>query len=114
VAAGGEPKWRNSGHAAWGGQRAPRRTELEDTPAPPAVTPQEQQWAAQQVRQHLEQQAGQERPAEYGVERTKDGYRVFVQYVQLDEQGQPTDETAGSSSVRLSRRGQVLEVISGM
>ena len=30
----------------------------------PPVTLQEQQWAVQQVRRHLEQQAGQERPAE--------------------------------------------------
>jgi hypothetical protein len=88
--------------------------EPQNVPALPAVTPQESQWAAQQVRQHLEQQAGQQRPAEYGVERTEDGYRVFVQYFQHDGEGQPTGDAGGNSTVRLSRNGQVLEMISGM
>jgi hypothetical protein len=80
----------------------------------PPVTLQEQQWAVQQVRQHLEQQTGQERPAEYEVERAKYGFRVFVQYLQLDDQGRPTSNAGGHSTVRLSRDGKVTEMISGM
>lgn len=114
VATGGERTRRENGHQGLDDQRGQRPAKQQDAPALPAITLEEQQWAEQQVRQHLEQQAGQERPAEYVVERTEDGYRVFVQYLQLDEQGQPISKAGGNSTVRLARDGQVLEMISGM
>ncbi len=67
----------------------------------------------EQVRQFIEQQAGEPRPAEYDVERTRHGFRVVVRYLGLDEEGQPTGERTGTSTVRLSRDGKVLEMISG-
>ena len=78
-----------------------------------ALAKDKQQWAAEQVCRHLEKRTGQERPAEYTVERTEDGYRVLVDYIQLDEDGQPTSELSGTSTVRLSTDGQVLEMVSG-
>lgn len=117
VATGSERTWQKNGQHEKYGQRSRRTSEPQAVPAAPdlpVVTPEEQQWAAAQVRQHLEELAGQERPAEYGVERTEDGYRITVEYVQLDEQGQPTGDASGSSTVRLSDDGQVLEMISGM
>ena len=102
---------REIGHEGRGDPHRQRPAEQEDTPALPAVTPEEQQWAVDHVRQYLEQQAGQERPAEYTVERTADGFRIFVQYLQLDEQGQPTSDAGGHSTVRISNDGQVLEII---
>ena len=113
VATGGELAGRRNPHEGWGGQPGQRPARPQNAPALPALTPPEQQWAAQQVRQHLEQQAGQGRPAEYTVERTEGGYRIFVQYLQLDEQGRPTSY-AGGSTVSLSRDGQVLEMINAM
>ncbi|QDU28556.1 hypothetical protein ETAA8_36590 [Anatilimnocola aggregata] len=76
----------------------------------PAITAEENQWAQNIVRAHLQAQAGEHRPAEYNVERTERGYRVQVQYVQLNEQGQPAAYT-GSSMMRLSRDGRVMEMI---
>jgi hypothetical protein len=101
---------RKIGHA---GRDANQPAGRPNASALPAVSWEEQQWAEQQVRQHLEQQAGQQRPAEYEVERTKNGYRIFVRYLQLDEQGQPTSNLGGSSTVRLSRNGKVLEMVNG-
>lgn len=77
------------------------------------ATADEQRWASELVRKRIERQCGQERPAEYTVERSGDGYRVHVDYVHLDERGQPVGYT-GASSVRLSQDGNVQEVISGV
>jgi hypothetical protein len=76
------------------------------------ATAEEQQWASELVRQRIERQAGQQRPAEYSVERSGDGYRVQVDYVHLNERGEPVGYT-GASSVRLSRDGRVQEMING-
>jgi hypothetical protein len=110
VAAGVDRTGRKIRRETPGGLRPAEQPEI---PALSAVGLQERQWAEQQVRRHLEQQTGQQRPAEYDVEQTKNGYRVFVQYLQLDEQGQPTGKAGGSSTVRLSRNGKVLEMING-
>ena len=79
----------------------------------PTVSDQEQQWAIQQVEQHITQQMGSERPADYSVERTRGGYRVVVQFLHQDEQGQMVPDEGGICTVRLSRRGEILELISG-
>lgn len=113
-AIGGKRTPRESRHDGRDSQPAVSPAEQQESPTLPAVTLQEQEWAAQQVRQHIEEQAGQERPAEYDVERTKNGYRVVVRYLRLDEDGQPTSDAIGTSTVRLSRGGQVLEMTSGM
>ena len=89
-------------------------TDSRDTDDISSVTPRELQWAVERVRQHLEQLAGEERPAEYTVERVKGGYRVGARYLQIDEQGQPTGENVGASTVLLSRKGQILEMVSEM
>jgi hypothetical protein len=73
----------------------------------------EQDWAIEIVRQYLEQQAGVPRPAEYRVERARDGYLVLVQFLHEDEQGQMVPYQGGTCSVRLSREGQIREVVSG-
>lgn len=79
----------------------------------PPITPQEQQWASELVRQHIEQQAGEARPAQYTVERIRGAYRVSVQFLQANEQGEYAPIEGSVSTVRLSRQGQVLEFISG-
>ncbi len=107
-AAGEDRPGRRFGHDGRGSQRPAERS---NAFARPAATLEEQQWAEQQVRNYLEQQAGEQRPAEYDVESAKYGYRVFVRYLQLDEQGQPTGDVAGSSMIRLSRDGRVLEMV---
>lgn len=77
------------------------------------LAPAEQDWAIDIVRQHFEQQAGTSRPAEYRVERTRDGYLVQVQFLHEDEQGQLVPYEGGSCTVRLSREGQLREVVTG-
>ena len=72
------------------------------------------EWAVEKVRQHLEELAGEERPAEFTVARVQGGYRVVARYLQLDDQGQPTGESTGTSTLRLSRKGQILEMVSEM
>lgn len=74
------------------------------------LSPQETEWAEGMVRQHLERQTGEQRPAEYNVIRTERGYSVQVQYLQLDDAGQPIANT-GNSTLRLSRDGRVMEMI---
>ena len=66
------------------------------------------------VRQHFEQQSGEPRPAEYSVGRTRGGYRVEVQFLHPDDSGQLVPYAGGDCSVRVSRDGQVLEVVSGI
>lgn len=89
-------------------------TEHRDTDNRDTVTPREVEWAIEKVRQHLEELAGEERPAEYTVERVQGGYRVVARYLQVDDQGQATGESTGTSTVLLSRKGQILEVVSEM
>ncbi|MDY0167138.1 MAG: DUF1353 domain-containing protein [Thermoguttaceae bacterium] len=113
IAARGErPQGENAQDSRSGerGQRPPRRQDASDLPA---VTPEEQQLAVEQVRQFIEQQAGEPRLAEYEVERTRNGFRVIVRYLHLDKEGQPTGEEIGTSTVRLSLDGKVLEMTSG-
>jgi hypothetical protein len=73
----------------------------------------EQEWAIEIVRQHFDQQAGTPRPAEYRVERARGGYLVLVQFLHEDDQGQMVPYAGGTCSARISRDGQVLEVVSG-
>jgi hypothetical protein len=77
------------------------------------VTPEEQLWTTETARQHLEQGAGQPLSADFKVRRSRDGFRVFVQYLQYDEQGLASPVPGAHCLVRLSGDGQVLEVICG-
>jgi hypothetical protein len=78
-----------------------------------AVGQEEQQWATDIVRQHLEQQAGGPRPAEYRVERSRDGYRVLVEFLHQDDRGEMVPYAGGTCTARVSRDGRVQEVVSG-
>ena len=75
-----------------------------------ACSDQECQWARSVVCQHLERQTGEARSVDCTVERTERGYRVQVQHIELDDQGQPAGYS-GTSLMRLSRDGRVMEVI---
>jgi len=102
---------RSSQPERWNGSYAGRSTgDLQRTQPLQPVTAEENQWAQNIVQAHLQTQAGEHRPAELSVERTERGYRVQVQYVQLNEQGQAAAYT-GSSTMRLSRDGRVMEMI---
>ncbi len=113
VAADDKRPSRESGRDGRVSPRGERPAGQYDATDLPAVTSEEQEFAVQQVREHIEKHAGEQRPAEYEVERTRDGYRVFVQYQQFDENGQPTGETTANSTIRISRGGQLREMISG-
>lgn len=95
------------------GPRGRSHAEPSGGPPLPDITPEERQWAEEQVRRHIEQQVGEDRPAAYDVERTRSGFRVFIEYHQLDAEGRPTGESLGNSTVRLSKEGRVLEMVSG-
>jgi hypothetical protein len=79
----------------------------------PPVSPETQQWVTGIVRQHVEQQTGVPRPAEYQVERHRGGYRVLIQFLHEDDQGRLVPYEGGTSTARVSRDGQVLEMVSG-
>ncbi|MDZ7616144.1 MAG: DUF1353 domain-containing protein [Patescibacteria group bacterium] len=113
VVAEGKRPVRENGYDGRSGSRGPRTHGQQDAADLPAVTSEEQEFAVERVREHIEKNAGEQRPAEYEVERTRDGYRVTVEYQQLDENGQPTGETNGASTIRISRSGQLREMISG-
>lgn len=71
------------------------------------------QQIIERVRQHIEAQAGEPRPARYTVEPERGGYRVAVQFVEEDDQGQVVAEIGTPSTARVSRRGEVIEFING-
>ncbi len=79
----------------------------------PPISAETQQWVTDIVRQHIEQQAGGPRPAECTVERSRGGYRVLIQFLHQDDQGQMVPYEGGTSTARVSRDGQVIEVVSG-
>ena len=82
-------------------------------PRTPPLSQETQQWVTEVIRQHVEQQTGSPRPAEYQVERYRGGYRVLIQYLHEDEQGQMVPYEGGASTARISRDGKVLEMVSG-
>jgi hypothetical protein len=79
----------------------------------PTVTEETRQRSVAEVRAHILRETGQDRPTEYYVERDDEGIRVFVEYLEVDEQGQPTGKVTGRSTVRLGPTGEVAEMISG-
>jgi hypothetical protein len=79
----------------------------------PPISEETQQWVAEIVRQHFEQQAGGPRPAQFSVERSRGGYRVLIQFLHQDDQGQMVPYEGGTSTARVSREGEVIEVVSG-
>lgn len=98
------------------GELVPRGAEYNargGSPDKQDISPREEEWAIGFVRVHLEQQAGAPVPAQFHVRRIPSGYLVFVQYLQYDEQGQVTLHPGGRCLVRLSSKGEVLEVKSG-
>jgi hypothetical protein len=103
-----QPQW--NGASVRIPQLGPNLAGQRSAPNARELSPQETEWAQGMVRQHLERQTGEQRPAEYNVSRTERGYSVQVQYLQLDAAGQPVANT-GSSTLRLSRDGRVMEMI---
>ncbi|TWU55823.1 DUF1353 domain-containing protein [Rubripirellula reticaptiva] len=65
------------------------------------------------VREHVEQQTGELRPAVYTVEPGRDAYRVSVQYVHEDEQGQVVADEGGLSTALVSGEGKLIEFVNG-
>ncbi|MGB7324608.1 MAG: DUF1353 domain-containing protein [Rubripirellula sp.] len=65
------------------------------------------------VREHVEQQSGELRPAVYTVQTGRDAYHVSVQYVHEDEQGQVVADEGGISTAIVSGEGKLVEFISG-
>ena len=65
------------------------------------------------VREHVQQQTGELRPAVYTVQPGPNAYRVSVQYVHEDEQGQVVADTGGVSTAIVSGEGQLVEFVSG-
>ena len=80
----------------------------------PALTPEEEQWAASIVRQHIDAQSPEPRQANYTVQRSRSGYRVLVQFLQADESGQLIAAEGSQCTVRLSRQGTIMEMVSGI
>jgi len=81
-------------------------------PLPP-LSIEEEQWATQQVQLHIARQVvGAPRPAQYNVERERGGFRVQVQFMnQTDGVQKPVP--GGVATVRVSRRGEILDFVSG-
>jgi len=77
-------------------------------PPPSATHAPEQDYIIDQVRQYIDAQAGEPRPAQYTVEANRGNYRVYVQYL-AGEDG--SDSNLGSSIALVSRRGQILEFV---
>lgn len=103
-AAGGDPSYDGSRR---------RVTEGMGSSSAPDVSAEERQWATNIVAAHLEQQAGAPVPADLKIRRTQSGYRIYVQYLQFDEQGQPFYYPGGHCSIWLSPQGQVRQVACG-
>jgi hypothetical protein len=81
---------------------------------PRSVSAEEEQWIINTVRQHMEEQAGQPRPAEYTVDRAAGGFNVLVKFLHQNDEGQLVPYEGGNSTVRLSRRGEILEIANGV
>ncbi len=98
--------------AAGGSNRTAETSPGELQPQP--VPPEEQQRLIDMVGQYIEQQAGEPRPAEYAVERAAGGFNVEVRFLTPNDEGQLVPYDGGSSTVRVSRRGQILEITNGV
>lgn len=85
-----------------------------DAPRGSALTAEDQQRVKGIVQEHLQQLGGGDRPAEYEVLRSRGGFLVRVQFLHEDDQGQLVPFEGGTSTVRVSREGQVVEVFSGL
>ena len=97
-----------SRHRSGDGMRAmsPDRGNFRGQP----VSNEEQEWLVNMVRQHIEQQAGEQRPAEYAVERTFGGFNVFVAFLHPNEEGELVRYEGGHTTVQVSRRGEILQI----
>jgi len=95
------------------GQRADNTAGMNLAPLPP-LSPAEEQWATQQVQNHIASRAATgPRAAQYKVERERGGYVVQVQFVDQNAQGEQTPVAGGVATARLSRRGQILDFVTG-
>lgn len=116
------PSWRQRPEAndAGSGDRparpdvqAPNRRPTGTEGRVPPISQETTQWVTDIVQQHIDHQAGAPRPARHQVERSRNGYRVLVEYLHQDGLGEWVPYEGGTSTVRVSREGQVLEVVSG-
>ncbi len=88
------------------------RTRLASSSMPTGLSENEQQWVANIARQYIETQAGEERPANYLVDRARGAYRVTIEYLALNEENQWQPYEGGVSTIIVSRHGQILESVS--
>ncbi len=116
------PSWRErpEANAARPGDRSARTDGQTPTRRPtgtemrvPPISQETVEWVSEIVQQHIDHQVGTPRPARYQVERSRSGYRVLVEFLHEDDQGQLVPYEGGTSTARVSRDGQVLEVVSG-
>jgi|GEM_PF-1077731 len=89
-------------------ERMTQRSMRTNRPGPAAQHASEQDFIIDQVRQYIETQAGEPRPADYRVEPGRGTYRVHVQYLASDD---APDVNSGSSTALVSRSGQILEFV---
>ncbi len=94
------------------GQTPSRRPTGTEMRVPP-ISQETVEWVSEIVQQHIDRQVGTPRPARYQVERFRSGYRVLVEFLHEDDLGQLVPYEGGTSTARVSRDGQVLEVVSG-
>ncbi|TWT56349.1 DUF1353 domain-containing protein [Allorhodopirellula solitaria] len=77
------------------------------------LQPETEEAVIARVRNHVEQQAGELRPAVYTVQPGRNSYRVEVQYVHEDEQGQVVADPGCKSTAIVSSEGKLVEFVSG-
>lgn len=94
------------------GQRQPggmaQRSMRTGGPAPAGQYASEPDFTIDQVRQYIEAQAGEPRPAEYNIEASRGNYRVYVRYLNNDD---ASNLNSGRSMALVSRQGQILEFV---
>ncbi len=96
----------------WQGKQKSDRSHPHN-PNPYQLQPDVQEAVIAEVKTHVEQQTGELRPAVYTVQPGRGVYRVTVQYVREDEQGQVVADAGGISTALVSRDGKLLEFVSG-
>ncbi|MGB7344641.1 MAG: DUF1353 domain-containing protein [Pirellulaceae bacterium] len=97
-------RWDNQERAGRSGHRGNSRSGLQ---------PNTEEAVIAKVREHVERQTGELRPAVYTVQPGRRAYHVSVQYVHEDEQGQVVVDPGGISTALVSGEGKLIEFVSG-
>ncbi|NNE00464.1 MAG: DUF1353 domain-containing protein [Pirellulaceae bacterium] len=94
----------------WQSQEASERRGRRSGPR--ELTPESEEQIIGIVQSHIVSQTGQERPAAYSVTPQRGGYRVDVQFVHENADGQAAADPGGRSVAFVSGRGQLIEFVS--